>query len=149
MTTIYVIILILYFSQEWQQWENKSHKNYGCVLSFSCLRGIETRGEDNDDHKSLSFAFHRNNNKKKKTQRKQLYAIIFMSKKSWNKKWRQQWFLWSSPSFVFQRHNAKEEKNHENNVYVPSSLCLRGDRKGGENDDNHRSLDLIFYFSQE
>lgn len=34
--------------------------------SFSCLRGIETRGEDNDDHRSSSSIFHRNDNKEKK-----------------------------------------------------------------------------------
>jgi len=43
----------------------------------------------------------------------------------------------------------RRKNNHENNVCVPSSLCPRGAGKGGENDNDHRSLDAIFYFSQE
>jgi hypothetical protein len=29
----------------------------GCVLLFSCLKGVRTRGEDNDNHRWLSFPF--------------------------------------------------------------------------------------------
>jgi hypothetical protein len=50
--------------------------------------------------------------------------------------------------FLETQCHAMEKKNHENNVYVPSSFYLRGVGKGGENDNNHKSLDIVFFFSQ-
>jgi hypothetical protein len=56
------------------------------------LRGIKTKGEDNDDHRSLSFVFHRNDD-------------------------------W-------------EEKNHEDDSYMPSFSCLKGAGIRGEDNNN-------------
>jgi hypothetical protein len=125
------------------------------MLSFLCLRGVRVggRGENNDDHKSLSFSvFHKSDEgQKQKTRRRWHKAIIFMSKRSENRRmrWRRQFVS----SFVFHRSNKgkkKKKKKHKDDNFVSLSSCLNRTRtrgRGKEN-DNQRSLSsLVFHRS--
>ncbi len=72
----------------------KKHKNDDYVSSFSCLRRMRIRGgkEDDDHRSSLSSIFHKSvKDQGKKTWRRQLCAIIFLSKRNKNRRRRWRW----------------------------------------------------------
>lgn len=129
--------------------KNKKHEDEGFYHCLLGLKGAGTKGEEDDDnHKSLSSIFHRNDEsiKKEDTKTIALCCCLYVWEEQEQEEEVKMTMIKLSSSFIFHRSNEGQRKKHEDDNTKLLSLCLRGAKTKGEKDDDQWLL-LSFVFT--